>query len=60
MTYKIDPLRQGLADSWPDSLIDDCAQKDWAWKPKYNLAKMTEEILRNLTPQMVQDMKVKP
>lgn len=59
MTYKIDPLRQGLADSWPDSLVDSDAEKDWGWKPKFNLARMTEEILKNLTPKLIEEMQAK-
>lgn len=42
MTYKIDPMRQGIADSWPDALQDDAARKDWGWTPKFDLAKMTK------------------
>jgi hypothetical protein len=52
-------MRQGLADSWPDSLEDESARKDWGWAPKFNLAKMTEEILKNLTPQLIEDMQAK-
>lgn len=37
ISYKIDPLRQGLADSWPHALLDEPARKDWGWQPKYNL-----------------------
>lgn len=46
--YKIDPLRQSIADSWPHRLDDSAAKKDWGFKPKYDLAKMTKEILDNL------------
>ena len=56
ISYKIDPLRQGIADSWPHALEDRHAQRDWNWTPKYNLAKMTEIILQNLTPQLIQEM----
>lgn len=59
ITYKIDPLRQSISDSWPDALVDDAAKKDWGWQPKFDLAKMTEEILQNLTPQMIKDMQAK-
>lgn len=59
ISYKIDPMRQGIADSWPDALVDDAARKDWGWQPKFDLAKMTKEILQNLTPQLIQDMHAK-
>lgn len=45
--YKPD-FRQAIADSWPDSIDDTCAQKDWGWKPDYDLDKMTKDILENL------------
>lgn len=35
--YKIDPVKQQIADSWPHNIIDDVARRDWGWTPKYNL-----------------------
>lgn len=35
--YKIDPIKQKIADSWPHNIIDDVARRDWGWTPKYNL-----------------------
>ncbi len=40
--------RQAIADSWPQSIDDTEARKDWGWKPKYNLEKMTSIMLENL------------
>jgi nucleoside-diphosphate-sugar epimerase len=37
--------RQAIADSWPQSINDQTAQNDWDWKPKYNTAKLTEDML---------------
>ncbi len=48
MTYKLDPLRQKIADSWPDSLDDTCAREEWDWKPEYDLDAMTVDMLANL------------
>lgn len=45
--YKPD-FRQKIADSWPRSLNDAEARKDWGWKPKYDLASMTTEMLATL------------
>src|SRR5204863_6234311 len=41
-TYKPD-IRQHYADSWPKSIDDSEARKDWGWKPEYDLRKMTED-----------------
>jgi len=41
-------FRQAIADSWPDSIDDSCATKDWGWKPDYDLDAMTADILKNL------------
>ena len=48
MEYDVDPLRQGIADSWPDSLDDSCARAEWDWKPQYDLDAMTVDMLKNL------------
>ncbi len=40
--------RQEIADSWPESIDDSQAQKDWGWKPQYDLKKLTREMLHNL------------
>ena len=48
MTYKVDPVRQGIADSWPNSLDDSAARAEWGWNPKYDLAKMTVDMLAKL------------
>ncbi len=48
MTYELDPLRQKIADSWPDSLDDSCAREEWGWKPEYDLDAMTRDMLANL------------
>ena len=41
-------FRQNIADSWPKSIDDSCAQNDWDWQPKYDLAKMTADMILNL------------
>ena len=41
-------FRQKIADSWPDSLDDSLAKKHWNWKAKYDLKKMTVDMLKNL------------
>lgn len=48
MVYDIDPLRQAIADSWPNKLDDTCARMEWGWKPKYDLDAMTRDMLDKL------------
>ena len=50
VSYRIDPLRQAIADSWPDSLDDTAAREDWGWRPAYDLAALTREMLSALLP----------
>ncbi len=40
--------RQKIAESWPQSIDDSVANKDWNWKPEYNLENMTTEMLKNM------------
>ncbi len=42
-------FRQKIADSWPASINDEHAQKDWGWNLEYDLKKMTEDMIKNLT-----------
>lgn len=46
--YKVDPLRQSIAESWPNSLDDTCARKEWDWAPIYDLDMMTQDMLKVL------------
>ena len=48
MEYDIDPLRQQIAESWPNSLDDSCARQEWDWKPQYDLDTMTRDMLARL------------
>ena len=53
MEYVLDPLRQQIADSWPDSLDDTCAREEWDWKPQYDLDAMTKDMLVNLRKKLL-------
>ncbi|MDL2319573.1 NAD-dependent epimerase/dehydratase family protein [Alistipes sp. OttesenSCG-928-B03] len=46
MEYAVDPQKEAIARSWPDSIDDTCAREEWGWSPKWDLASMTEDMLR--------------
>ncbi|MCQ2130541.1 MAG: NAD-dependent epimerase/dehydratase family protein [Bacteroidales bacterium] len=48
MRYEIDPVRQSIADSWPDKLDDSCAREEWDWCPSYDLDSMTQDMIKCL------------
>jgi len=45
LTYDVDPLRQGIAESWPDSLDCSAAREEWGFAPRYGLDAMTRDML---------------
>lgn len=48
MDYNVDPLKQGIADSWPNFMDDSAARQEWNWKPSYDLQSMTVDMLKVL------------
>ncbi len=52
ISYDIDPVRQAIADSWPNSLDDSAARAEWGWNPKYGLEKMTKDMLNVLSKKL--------
>ena len=52
MDYDVDPLRQSIADSWPNSMDDSAAREEWGWQPDYNLPRMCEDMIEKLTPKL--------
>ncbi|YCA41525.1 L-threonine 3-dehydrogenase [Bacillus sp. JZ8] len=48
LNYKVDPVRQSIADSWPNRIDSTCAKEEWGFNPEYNLEKMTKDILSKL------------
>lgn len=50
--YEVDPVRQSIADSWPQSMDDSAARRDWDWTPRYGLETMTSSMLEHLTPKI--------
>lgn len=52
ISYNAD-FRQKIADTWPQSINDSEANKDWGWKPEYDLKKMVEDMIKHLKPELV-------
>ncbi|MEH7885274.1 L-threonine 3-dehydrogenase [Bacillus sp. JJ1609] len=48
LTYNVDPVRQAIADSWPNSIDASAAADEWGFKAKYNLSRMTADMLEKL------------
>jgi threonine 3-dehydrogenase len=44
-TYKPDPVRQNILDSWPKAIDDSAARRDWGWNARYDLDGMTDDLL---------------
>jgi nucleoside-diphosphate-sugar epimerase len=49
--YVVDPVRQGIADSWPDAVDDSAAREEWGWRPAWDLPATTADMLDQLSPQ---------
>ncbi len=49
ISYQVDPVRQAIANSWPNSLEDYAARVEWGWEPDYDLDAMTTDMLQVLT-----------
>lgn len=48
MRYEVDPVRQAIADSWPDNMDDSCARAEWGWQPHYDLDSMSKDMIEHL------------
>ena len=53
MRYEVDPVRQAIADSWPNKMDDVCARKEWGWSPSYNLETMTKDMIKHLREKLL-------
>jgi nucleoside-diphosphate-sugar epimerase len=48
LDYQVDPVRQAIADSWPDSIDATAAKEEWGFHAEYDLEKMTQDMLTRL------------
>lgn len=46
--YDVDPIRQGIAESWPNAIDTSSAKEEWGFSPKFDLEKMTSDMLEQL------------
>lgn len=53
MRYEVDPVRQAIADSWPNKMDDSCARAEWDWKPAYSLDEMTRDMIKHLKEKLL-------
>ena len=47
--YRVDPVRQRIADSWPRRLDDSAAREDWGWRPEYDLPALAADMIERLS-----------
>jgi nucleoside-diphosphate-sugar epimerase len=52
--YKVDPIRQTIAESWPNKMDDSAAREEWGWDPQYDLTSMTADMLAKLAGKLKQ------
>jgi len=47
--YKVDSVRQAIADSWPDAMDDSAAREEWGWNPEFDLEMMTSDMIDKIS-----------
>ena len=47
--YDVDPVRQAIAETWPNNMDDSAAKEEWGWKPAYELPVMAKDMIEKLT-----------
>jgi len=47
--YAVDPLKQCIAESWPNSMDDHCARDEWDWNPVFDIDSMTQDMIKKLS-----------
>ena len=55
MDYQVDPVRQAIAESWPNYMDDSVAREEWGWKPEYDISAMTKDMLEKLSRKLLRD-----
>jgi len=52
VTYRVDPVRQAIAKSWPRRIDDSAAREEWGWSHEYDLERMTADMLSQLSKKL--------
>jgi nucleoside-diphosphate-sugar epimerase len=52
MDYKVDPVRQAIAESWPNYMDDSAAREEWGWNPEYDLPAMCKDMIEVLSKKL--------
>ena len=55
MKYKVEPVRQAIAESWPNSIDATAAKEEWGFKAQYNLETMTKDMLDQLNMKLIKN-----
>lgn len=50
--YDVDPVKDKISDSWPNSLDDTCARQEWGWDPKWSMDAMIDDMLDVLSKRL--------
>jgi nucleoside-diphosphate-sugar epimerase len=46
LDYDVEPVKQAIAESWPNSLDDSAAREEWGWQPRFKLEEMTSDMIQ--------------
>ena len=55
IVYEVDPIKQKIADSWPNKLDDSEAREQWGFNPSYDLEKMVDEMIEKISRRLAND-----
>lgn len=50
--YQVDPVKDKISDSWPNSLDDSAARAEWDWNPKWDLDRMVDDMIAVLSQKL--------
>lgn len=52
MTYNVDPKKEGIAATWPNSMDDSAARAEWGWDPKFKLPEMVADMMEKISAKL--------